>query len=55
MMFVIVDEDGWREAETLYSGPAQKAGGDGPAQVATKEYREGYDRIFGKRGEVGLA
>jgi len=27
----------------------------GPAQVATPAYREGYDRIFGKKQKVGLA
>jgi len=27
----------------------------GPVQVATPAYREGYDRIFGKRVEVGQA
>jgi hypothetical protein len=41
--------DGWRKLTSLY-----KAAGDGPAQVATPAYREGYDRIFGKQ-KVGLA
>lgn len=36
----------WHDAETVYR--------NGPAQVATPAYREGYDRIFGKK-EVGLA
>lgn len=36
----------WHNAETLYK--------NGPAQVATPAYRDGYDRIFGKK-EVGLA
>jgi hypothetical protein len=40
--------DGWSEIETLF-------GGDGPAQVATPAYREGYDRIFSKKQKVGLA
>ena len=40
--------DGWHKITTLF-------GGDGPAQVATPEYREGYDRIFGKKQKVGLA
>ena len=44
---------GWQESETIYKMP--KAGGDGPAQVATPAYREGYDRIFGKKPAVGLA
>lgn len=29
--------------------------GHGPAQVASKEYREGYDRIFGTKPTVGKA
>jgi hypothetical protein len=28
---------------------------DGPAQVATPAYREGYDRIFGTKPAVGQA
>jgi hypothetical protein len=39
-------ENEWHNSETLYR--------NGPAQVATPAYREGYDRIFGKK-EVGLA
>lgn len=39
--------DGWHDVEVLYRS--------GPAQVATPAYREGYDRIFGKKAEVGLA
>ena len=42
--------DGWRKLTTRY-----KAAGDGPAQVATPAYRDGYDRIFGKKQKVGLA
>jgi hypothetical protein len=41
------DSDGWHEVQTLYR--------NGPAQVATPKYREGYDRIFGKKPDVGLA
>ena len=40
------DDEGWHDVETLYRS--------GPAQVATPQYREGYDRIFGK-AKVGLA
>lgn len=40
-------EDGWHEVQTLYR--------NGPAQVATPAYREGYDRIFGKKPAVGEA
>jgi hypothetical protein len=36
----------WHDSKTLYK--------NGPSQVATPKYREGYDRIFGKK-EVGLA
>ena len=32
-----------------------KAGGNGPAQVATKEYRDSWDRTFGKRGSSSQA
>jgi hypothetical protein len=52
------DGSGWRPVETLYSSGetgARKAGGDGPAQVATPAYRDGYDRIFGKKAVVGQA
>ena len=41
-------DDGWRDVESIYGGRS------GPPQVATPEYREGYDRIFGNR-KVGLA
>lgn len=44
------DEEGWRDVEVLY-----RHEGSGPAQVATPEYREGYDRIFGKNPTVGQA
>lgn len=40
--------DGWHGITSLF-------GGDGPAQVATPAYRDGYDRIFGKKQNVGLA
>lgn len=36
------------------SGEGPRAAGDGPAQVATPAYRDGYDRIFGKQ-KVGQA
>ena len=43
-------DGGWHAAETVY-----RSGGEGPAQVATDEYREGWDRIFGNKPDVGLA
>jgi hypothetical protein len=43
------DEDGWSDCESLYTMPRS-----GPAQVATKAYCNGYERIFGKKN-VGLA
>ena len=43
-------EDGWRDVTSIY-----KRESSGPAQVATPEYRAGYDRIFGKKQKVGLA
>ncbi len=56
--------EGWHDAEVLYrhegvesAAPSEPASSkpSGPAQVATPRYREGYDRIFGKKKEVGLA
>ncbi len=41
--------DGWHDVEILYRASS------GPPQVATPEYREGYDRIFGKKPDVGIA
>ena len=40
------DCGGWHEATTVYR--------NGPAQVATLKYRDGYDRVFGKQ-KMGLA
>ncbi|KKK97215.1 hypothetical protein LCGC14_2654970 [marine sediment metagenome] len=37
--------DGWHEVRPIYK----------PPQVATPAYRKGYDRIFGKKPNVGLA
>ncbi len=37
----------WRPLTSIYR--------HGPAQVATPSYRDGYDRIFGKKQKVGLA
>lgn len=39
--------DGWHPVQTLYKS--------GPAQVATPEYRKGWDRIFGGKHTTGLA
>ena len=38
---------GWHDTTTLYR--------NGPAQVATPAYRDGYDRIFGTKSVVGCA
>jgi len=43
-------EDGWRDVTSIYGGERS-----GPAQVATPAYREGYDRIFGKKPVIGEA
>lgn len=43
----------WQDAETIYKNERPRTS-SGPAQVATAEYRRGYDRIFGKQ-KVGLA
>lgn len=39
--------EGWHDVTTLYT--------NGPAQVATPEYREGWERIFGGKQPVGDA
>lgn len=44
----------WREDELQYA-PAPEPVLSGPPQVATPAYRDGYDRIFGKKPAVGLA
>lgn len=41
-------EGGWHKLTDVYKL-------SGPPQVATPRYREGYDRIFGKKQKVGLA
>lgn len=38
---------GWRKITTIYKA--------GPAQVATPQYREGYDRIFGGKRKMAEA
>jgi hypothetical protein len=48
----IEPRDGRYMAKTIYKVPL--TGGDGPAQVATPAYRDGWSRVFGKK-EVGLA
>jgi hypothetical protein len=37
------------DVETLYEPPAPKREGHGPAKVATKQFREGWEAIFGER------
>lgn len=50
------DDEGWCDVDSLYRhGGEARATSDGPPQVATPAYREGYDRIFGKKPAVGLA
>lgn len=47
-------DDEWHDCETIYRHePAP--GLSGPPQVATSAYREGHDRIFGKKPTVGVA
>lgn len=49
-------EDEWHNVETLYRHEARSEPAlSGPPQVATPAYRDGYDRIFGKKPAVGLA
>lgn len=53
------NKTGWRPGESIYGGrenpDTRRAASDGPAQVATPAYRDGYDRIFGKKATVGQA
>jgi hypothetical protein len=45
-------------AETLYDAPAGSAPAvpkSGPAMVNSTQYQAGWDRIFGKKAEVGQA
>jgi len=44
------DDDGWYDVTPIY-----KHESNGPPQVATPAYRDGHDRIFGKKQNVGLA
>jgi len=53
----------WCDAKTIYRYPNEDVVEEassvvtlsGPPQVATPAYRAGYDRIFGKKQEVGIA
>lgn len=47
-------EDEWHDVETIYRHDP-RAELSGPPQVATPAYKDGYDRIFGKKQKVGLA
>lgn len=38
-----------------HHGKLTNSGSKGPSQVATKEYRDHFDAIFGKRPDVGEA
>lgn len=49
------DDGGWQDVTTLYGPSDRRATSGGPAQVATEAYRDGHDRIFGKKPAVGLA
>ncbi len=44
----------WQDVTPLYGGES-RATESGPAQVANEAYRDGHDRIFGKKPTVGLA
>ncbi len=44
--------EGWHDVDTVYDASPTL---NGPAQVATPRYREGYDRIFGTKQPVGEA
>lgn len=49
------ESGGWQDVTTLYGSGDRRATTGGPAQVATDAYRDGHDRIFGKKPTVGLA
>lgn len=49
---LVPGEDEWHDCETVYRVEPTLSG---PPQVATPEYRAGYDRIFGKKPVVGIA
>ena len=38
------------DVSTVLERSAPRAAGDGPSQVATDEYRKGWDTIFGRKG-----
>lgn len=44
------DDEGWHDVTSIYERARS-----GPAQVATPRYRDGHDRIFGGKQNVGLA
>lgn len=46
--------DGTYDVTSMGQAGEMAAEGSGPAQVATDEYRDGWDRIFGK-GPIGEA
>lgn len=47
-------QDGWHDVETIYKHePVTEL--NGPPQVATPAYRDGWSRIFGKKPTVGVA
>ncbi len=53
---VTPSEGEWHDVETIYeSEPESEPSLSGPPQVATPEYRRGYDRIFGKKPTTGVA
>ena len=47
--------DAIREHARHHGALADRGKGRGPTQVATDEYRDHYDTIFGKRATVGEA
>jgi len=47
-------DDGTYDVTSVYGGSPEEAS-SGPAQVATEEYRSGWDRIFGSKEVVAEA
>jgi hypothetical protein len=46
--------DGTYDVTSIYGGSSEESS-NGPAQVATDEYRDGWDRVFGSKGTVAQA
>lgn len=48
-------EDKGHDSDCPNGAEERKAAGQGPSQVATEEYRNGWDNVFGVKQPVGQA